>query len=79
MKNEVESHKQANDALQQASGDRTALKGEVQGLSQQLESALERIEKLSVDLATTRSLLDAQVQDRKASATGASTSGPPQP
>ena len=43
MTAEVKSHKQANDALQQATGDKTALKEEVQELSQRLGSALDQI------------------------------------
>ena len=38
---EVKSHQQANDALQQATRDKTALKEEVCELSYRLESALE--------------------------------------
>ena len=60
MRAEVKSHQQANDALQQATRDKSALKDEVQELSQRLGSALDQIQKLTVDLATTRSLLDAQ-------------------
>ena len=74
MRAEVKSHQQANDALQQATGDRTALKEEVQELSQRLGSALDQIQKLTVDLATTRSLLDMQGRDRQAANAGASTS-----
>ena len=66
MTAEVDAHRQANDALQQATEDKSALKGEVKELSQQLGSALEQIQKLTEDLASTRSLLDVQVQDRKA-------------
>ena len=76
MRAEVKSHQQANDALQQATGDRSALKEEVQELSQRLGSALEQIQKLTVDLATTRSLLDTQDRDRRAASVGASTSAP---
>ena len=76
MRAEVKSHQQASDALQQATGDKSALKEEVQELSQQLGSALEQIQKLAVDLATTRSLLDTQDQDRHAANVGASTSAP---
>ena len=76
MTAEVDSHRQANDALQQATEDKSALKGEVQELSQQLGSALEQIQKLFVDLATTRSLLDVQVKERQAANAGASTSAP---
>ena len=60
MRAEVKSHQQANDALQHATGEKSALKDEVQELSQRLEPALEQIQKLTVDLATTRSLLDTQ-------------------
>ena len=76
MRAEVKSHQQANDALQQATGDKTALKEEVQELSQRLGSALEQIQKLTVDLATTKSLLDMQDRDRQAANVGASTSAP---
>ena len=76
MSAEVKSHKQANDALQQSTGDKSALKEEVQELSQRLGSALEQIQKLTVDLATTRSLLDVQDKDRQAANAGASTSPP---
>ena len=58
MTAEVDSHRQANDALQQATENKSTLKGEVTVLSQQLGSALEQIQKLTEDLATTRSLLD---------------------
>ena len=74
MRAEVKSHQQANDALQQATSDKAALKDEVQELSQQLGSALEQIQKLTVDLATTRSLLGVQDQYRQAANAGASTS-----
>ena len=43
MRTEVKSHQQANDALQQATEDKTALKEEVQELSQRLGSALDQI------------------------------------
>ena len=43
MRAEVKSHQQANDALQQATGEKTALTNEVRELSSQLESALEQI------------------------------------
>ena len=76
MRSEVKSHQQANDALQQAIGDKTALKEEVCELSYRLESALEQIQKLTEDLTTTRSLLDVQDQDRQAANAGASTSAP---
>ena len=76
MRAEVKSHQQANDALQQATGDRTALKEEVQELSQRLGSALDQIQKLKVDLATTRSLLDTQGRDKQAANAEASTSAP---
>ena len=78
MRAEVKSHQQANDALQQATGDKTALKEEVQELSQRLGSALDQIQKLTVDLATTKSLLDMQDRDRQAATAGASTSAPDQ-
>ena len=78
MRAEVKSHQQANDALQQATGDRTALKEEVQELSQRLGSALDQIQKLTVDLATTKSLLDMQDRDKQAANAGASTSAPGQ-
>ena len=58
MRTEVKSHQQANDALQQAPGDKTALTEEVRELSYRLESALEQIHKLMEDLTITRSLLD---------------------
>ena len=74
MHAEVKSHQQANDALQQAIGDKTALKEEGQELSQRLGSALDQIQKLTVDLATTKSLLDMQDRDRQAANAGASTS-----
>ena len=45
MRAEVKSHQQANDALQQAIGDKSALKEEVQELSQRLGSALDQIQK----------------------------------
>ena len=73
---EVKLHQQANDALQQATGDKTALKEEAQELSQRLGSALDQIQKLPVDLATTRSLLDVQDRDKQAANAGASTSAP---
>ena len=76
MRAEVKSNQQANDALQQATGDKSALKEEVQELSQHLGSALDQIQKLTVDLATTRSLLDMQDQDRQAANARASTSAP---
>ena len=76
MTAEVKSDKQANDALQQATGDKTTLKEEVQELSQRLGSALDQIQKLTVDLATTRSLLDVQDRYRQAANAGASTSAP---
>ena len=40
MRAEVKSHQQANDALQQATGEKTALTDEVRELSYRLESAL---------------------------------------
>lgn len=49
------------------------LKGEVHDLSGQLQSALDHIHNLFVDLATTRSLLDAQMR-RQQNNGGASTS-----
>ena len=76
MRAEVKSHQQANDALQQATGEKSALKEEVQELSQRLGSALDQIQKLTVDLATTKSLLDMQDRDRQAANAGASTSAP---
>ena len=76
MNAEVKSHKQANDALQQATGNKSALKEEVQELSQRLGLPLEQIQKLTVDLATTRSLLDVQDKDRQVANAGASTSAP---
>ena len=76
MRAEVKSHQQANDALQQATRDRTALTKEVRELSYRLESALEQIQKLTEDLSTTRSLLDVQDKDRQAANAGASTSAP---
>ena len=63
---------------QQATRDKTALKEEVQELSQRLGSALDQIQKLTVDLATTKSLLDMQDRDRQAANAGASTSAPDQ-
>ena len=50
MRAEVKSNQQANDALQQATRDKSALKEEVQELSQHLGSALDQIQKLTVDL-----------------------------
>ena len=76
MRAEVKSHQQANDALQQATGEKTALTDEVRTLSSRLESALEQIQKLNEDLITTRSLLDVQTTDRQAANAGASTSAP---
>ena len=76
MRAEVKLHQQANDALQQATGEKTALTDEVRELSYRLESALEQIQKLTVDLATTRSLLDVQDRDKQAANAGASTSAP---
>ena len=73
---EVKSHQQANDALQQAIGDKFALREEVQELSQRLGSASEQIQKLTMNLATTKSLLDVQDRDRQAANAGASTSAP---
>ena len=76
MHAEVKSHQQANDALQQTIGEKTALTDEVRELSSRLESALEQIQKLTEDLTTTRSLLDVQNTDRQAANAGASTSAP---
>ena len=76
MRAEVKSHQQTNDALQQATGDKIALKEEVRKLSYRLESALEQIQKLTEDLTTTRSLLDVQDKDKQAANAGASTSAP---
>ena len=76
MRAEVKSHQQANDALQQAARDKTALKEEVRELSSRLESALEQIQKLTEDLTTTRYLLDVQDKDRQAANARASTSTP---
>ena len=76
MRAKVKSHQQANDALQQATGDKTALTKEVRELSYRLESALKQIQKLTEDLITTRSLLDVQDKDRQAANAGASTSAP---
>ena len=76
MRAEVKSHQQANDALQHATGEKTALTDEVRTLSSQLESALEQIQKLTEDLTMTRSLLDVQNADRQAANVGASTSAP---
>ena len=59
VKTEVQAHKQANVALRLANEGQTKLKGEVQDLSAQLQAALDQIQNLFVDLATTRSLLDA--------------------
>ena len=59
-------------------GIKTALKEEVQELSQRLGSALDQIQKLIMDLATTKSLLDMQDRDRQAANAGASTSAPGQ-
>ena len=58
IKTEVQAHKQANAALRVANEGQVKLKGEVQDLSVQLQAALDQIQKLSVDLATTRSLFD---------------------
>ena len=76
MRAEVKSHQQANDTLQQATGEKSALKEEVQELSQRLGSALDQIQKLTMDLATTKSLLDMQDRNRHATNAGASTSAP---
>ena len=78
MHAEVKSHQQANDVLQQATGDRTALTEEVHELSYRLESALEQIQKLTKDLTATRSLLDMQKRDRQTANASASTSAPRQ-
>ena len=59
VKTEVQAHKQANVALRLANEGQTKLKGEVQDLLAQLQAALNQIQNLSMDLATTRSLLDA--------------------
>ena len=59
VKTEVQANEKANAALQVATEGQTKLKGEVQDLNVQLQAALDQIHKLSVDLATTRSLLDA--------------------
>ena len=59
VKTEVLAHKQANAALRMANEGQVKLKGEVQDLSARLQAALDQIQNLSVDLATTRSLLDA--------------------
>ena len=72
---EVQAHKQANAALQVATGEQVKLKGEVQDLSAQLTTALDRIHNMSMDLATIWSLLDAEAQVRRQQdAGGASTS-----
>ena len=47
-------------------------------MSQRLGSALDQIQKLTVDLATTKSLLDMQNRDRQAANAGASTLAPGQ-
>ena len=78
MRAEVKSHQQANDAFQQATGEKFALTDEVRELSSILESALEQIQKLTEDLTTTRSLLDVEDTDRQAINARASTSPPGQ-
>ena len=59
VKTEVQANEKANAALQVATEGQSKLKGEVTDLNVQLQAALDQIHKLSVDLATTRSLLDA--------------------
>ena len=54
----MQANKEANTALRVATEGQVKLKGEVQDLTVQLQAALDQIHKLSVDLATTRSLLD---------------------
>ena len=67
VKTEVLAHKQANAALRMANEGQIKLKGEVQDLSAQLQAALDQIQNLSVDLATTRSLLDAGTKQKEGS------------
>ena len=62
---EVKAHQDANATLQRAPTKQASLKGEVQSLSQELKAALDQIHDLSVNLATTRSLLDAAPQGRE--------------
>ena len=59
VQTEVQAHKKVNAALQQGTREQTKLKGEVKDLSAQLQAALNQIHNLSIDRATTRSLLDA--------------------
>ena len=73
VKSKVQAHKEANAALQKAIGEQVKFKGEVQDLSGQLQSTLNQIHKLSIDLATTRSLLD-PLPRRQQDDGGASTS-----
>ena len=61
----MQANKEANAALRVASEGQAKLKGEVQDLSVPLQAALDQINKLSVDLATTRSLLDAGGRPRQ--------------
>ena len=84
VKIEVQANKEANAALRVATEGQVKLKGEVQDLTVQLQAALDQIHKLSMDLATTRSLLEEggrprqqqpqQPQQQKHDDGGASTS-----
>lgn len=60
FKTEVQTHKEANAALQQTNQEQATPKRKVQTLSKQLQVALDQIHNMSVDLVTTRSLLDAR-------------------
>ena len=61
---EVKAQEEANAALKQAKQEQTSTKEQVAALSAELKAALDQIHELSVDLATTRSRLDAAPQPK---------------
>ena len=65
VKTEVQANKEANATLRVATEGQVELKGEVPDLAVQLQATLDQIHKLLVDLATTRSLLEAGGRPRQ--------------
>ena len=74
---EVQTYQEANAALKKATEEQTSMQEKVAALSVELKVALDQIHDLSVDLATTRSLLDAAPQQKPVEGQ-AGTSGAPQ-
>ena len=61
---EVKAHQEANTALKKATEEQTSMQEKVAAHSAELNAALDQIHDLSVDLATTRSRLDAAPQQK---------------